>query len=166
MTSRPTSVRPGETSQCVQRVVCDTNGVSRESAFRYEQLHTSIPEYIPLTANQVRLSKLRRVIPAVDVAFVSRTTTGLFEQADPSYGEIRYDVGPRHVVGRATTEDAVLEGIFEAADIEPDRDSEPAFMGHPLVTRPTGAALAFYGVWPSIAALAAWLATRQRGPSR
>jgi len=112
------------------------------------------------------LAKLRRAVPAVDVAFVSRTTTGLFEQADPSYGEIRYNVGPRHVVGRATTEDAVLEAIFEAADIEPDRDSEPAFMGHPLVTRPTGAALAFYGVWPSLAALAAWLATRQRGPSR
>jgi hypothetical protein len=112
------------------------------------------------------LAKLRRAVPAVDVAFVSRTTTGLFEQADPSYGEIRYDVGSRHVVGRATTEDAVLEGIYEAAEIEPDHDSDPAFMGHPLVTRPTGAALAFYGVWPSLAALAAWLATRQRGPSR
>ena len=112
------------------------------------------------------LAKLRRAVPAVKVAFVSRTTTGLFEQADPSYGEIRYDVGPRQVVGRATTEDAVLEAIYEAAEIEPDHDSDPAFMGHPLVTRPTGAGLAFYGVWPSLAALAAWLATRQRGPSR
>ena len=112
------------------------------------------------------IAKLRRAVPAVDVVFVSRTTTGLFEQTDPNYGEIRYNVGSRNVVGRATTDEAVLEGIYEAAEIEPDRDGEPPFMGHPLVTRPVGAGVAFYGVWPSLAALSAWLATRQRGPSR
>jgi ABC-2 type transport system permease protein len=107
------------------------------------------------------LAKLRRAVPRVEVAFVSRTSTGLFEQSDASYGEIRYDVGPRRVVGRATTEDAVLEAIFEAAAVEPDRNIEAPFMGHPLVTRPAGAALIFYGAWPALAALAAWRATRQ-----
>jgi hypothetical protein len=110
------------------------------------------------------LAKLRRVVPALEIQFVSRTSTGLFEQADPDYGEIRYDVGGRWVIGRATTDEAVLEAIFEAADKEPD-DDDVAFAGHPVVARPVGASLAFYGVWPSLAALAAWLASRQRAPA-
>jgi len=96
---------------------------------------------------------------------VSRTSTGLFEQADPSYGEIRYDVGGHRVVGRATTDEAVLEAIFEAADKNPDDGDDVAFAGHPVVARPAGASLAFYGFWPSLAALAAWLASRQRAPA-
>jgi len=111
------------------------------------------------------LSKIKRVIPTLDVQFVSRTSTGLFEQTDPSYGEIRYDVGGRRVIGRATTDDAVLEAVFEAADTDPDRSHDLAFAGHPVIARPVGASLAFYGVWPSLAALAAWLASRQRAPA-
>lgn len=111
------------------------------------------------------LAKLKRVLPALDVQFVSRTSTGLFEQTDPSYGEIRYDVGGRRVVGRATTDEAVLEAIFEAADQNPDDGDDLAFAGHPVIARPTGASLAFYGIWPSLAALAAWLASRQRAPA-
>jgi len=111
------------------------------------------------------LAKLKRVVPALDVQFVSRTSTGLFEQADPSYGEIRYDVGGHRVVGRATTDEAVLEAIFEAADKNPDDGDDVAFAGHPVVARPAGASLAFYGFWPSLAALAAWLASRQRAPA-
>ena len=114
------------------------------------------------------LPKLQRAAPSTAVAFVSRTSTGLFEQNDPHYGEIRYQVGKRTVVGRATTEEAVLEAIFEAAgtEVDPDDHREIAFAGHPLVTRPTGAAIAFFGAWPAAAAIAAWLAARQRSPSR
>jgi hypothetical protein len=111
------------------------------------------------------LAKLKRVVPTLDVQFVSRTSTGLFEQADPSYGEIRYDVGGHRVIGRATTDEAVLEAIFEAADTDPDDGDDVAFAGQPVIARPVGASLAFYGVWPSLAALAAWLASRQRAPA-
>jgi hypothetical protein len=111
------------------------------------------------------LAKLKRAVPGVDIQYVSRTSTGLFEQADPSYGEIRYDVGGHRVVGRATTDEAVLEAIFEAANTEPDDGDEPAFAGHPVVAHPTGARTAFYAVWPGLAALAAWLASRQRAPA-
>ena len=111
------------------------------------------------------LAKLKRIVRTLDVQFVSRTSTGLFEQTDPSYGEIRYDVGGRRVVGRATTDEAVLEAIFEAADKNPDDGDDIAFAGHPLVARPAGAGLVFYGFWPSLAALAAWLASRQRAPA-
>ena len=111
------------------------------------------------------LAKLKRAVPAVDIQFVSRTSTGLFEQTDPSYGEIRYDVGGHRVVGRATTDEAVLEAIFEAANTEPDDDDAPAFAGYPVVAQPTGARVAFYAVWPALAALAAWLASRQRAPA-
>jgi len=111
------------------------------------------------------LAKLKRIMPALDVQFVSRTSTGLFEQADPSYGEIRYDVGGHRVVGRATTDEAVLEAIFEAAEANPDDAGDVAFAGHPVIARPVGASLAFYGIWPALAALAAWLASRQRAPA-
>jgi ABC-type transport system involved in multi-copper enzyme maturation permease subunit len=113
------------------------------------------------------LAKLGRAVPRLQVTFVSRTSTGMYELTDPSYGEIRYDVGNRRVVGRATTDEAVLEAIFEAAGVDPDPDSdEAAFAGHPLVTRPKGAAFTFFGLWPAAAALIAWLSAKQRSPVR
>jgi len=112
------------------------------------------------------IAKLKRAVPTVQVTFVSRTSSGLFEQSDAAYGEIRYEVGARRVIGRATTEEAVLEAIFEAAEVEADAKEAPGFMGRPLVTSPRGAALAFYGVWPALAALAAWRATKQHAPGR
>src|SRR6185503_4372066 len=69
-------------------------------------------------------AKLRRTIPGVGVSWVSRTTTGLFEQSDAAYGEIRYSVGANRVVGRATTDEAVLEAIFDAAGIELKEEDE------------------------------------------
>lgn len=138
-----------------------------------ERLHTPIrieAHFAPEDPRRVdlerhALAKLKRAVPSLDVQFVSRTSTGLFEQTDPSYGEIRYDVGGRRVVGRATTDEAVLEAIFEAANTDPDDGDDVAFAGHAVVARPAGAAIAFYGIWPSLAALAAWLASRQRAPA-
>lgn len=111
------------------------------------------------------LPKLRRAVPGVHIAFVSRTATGIFEQQDPKYGEIHYRVGARETIGRAVTEDAVLEDIFEAAEVDPDRESDPLFAGYPLEAPPSGAALLFHGVWPALAALLAWRASKQRAPS-
>src|SRR5262249_9291929 len=39
------------------------------------------------------LSKLRRVMPRVQVDYVSATSIGLFEQTSAHYGEIWYEIG-------------------------------------------------------------------------
>ena len=50
------------------------------------------------------LSKLRRVMPKLQVRYVFSTTIGLFEQTAPHYGEIWYELGARRTVSRVTTE--------------------------------------------------------------
>src|SRR4030095_548020 len=41
------------------------------------------------------LAKLRRVVPNLEVRYLARTSSGLYEQSDPGYGEIRYAMGGR-----------------------------------------------------------------------
>jgi hypothetical protein len=98
------------------------------------------------------LSKLRRVLPGVQVRYVSATSIGLFEQTAPNYGEIFYDLGGHRAVSRMTTAEGVLETIFGLAGVTPASENEPGAAGHPLVARPVGAAVVFYGVWPAVVA--------------
>lgn len=114
-------------------------------------------------------SKLRRVMPDVDVTYVSSTGTGIFEQTREHYGELHYHLGSSESVSRTTTVDGVLESIYALAhrDLaetgEEDGDErETVFRGHPLAARPTGAAFVFYGAWPAVTLLAA-LRKRRRG---
>ncbi len=107
------------------------------------------------------LAKLRRVRPDVKVRYVSATTIGLFEQTTEGYGEIRYELGGRVAVSRATTAEGVLETIYALAAVPPPaEDEESTFRGHPLAVSPKGAAAIFYGVWP-VAVLAAAMAARR-----
>jgi hypothetical protein len=95
-------------------------------------------------------SKLRRVMPTVHIRYVSATSTGLFEQTAPHYGEIWYDLDGRTTASRATTPEGVLETIFSLAGVQPHADeSDPIFRGHPLAVPPRGAALVFYIMWPA-----------------
>jgi ABC-2 type transport system permease protein len=98
------------------------------------------------------LAKLKRAMPNVEVRYISRTSSGLYESADPGYGEIWYDIGGRRTLNRATTDEAVLETIFELAGVSPGEEDEQAFPGYPLDARPVGAAVMFYGVWPAVMA--------------
>jgi hypothetical protein len=98
------------------------------------------------------LSKLRRVLPGVRVTYTSSTSLGLYEQAAPGYGEIWYELGGRRVMSRMTTAEGVLETIFGLAGVVPPSENEPGAAGHPLVARPTGASVVFYGVWPALVA--------------
>src|SRR4030095_10208704 len=59
------------------------------------------------------LSKLRRTMPRVQVEYVSATSTGLFEQTAPHYGEIWYELGGRRKMSRVTTAEGVLETIYD-----------------------------------------------------
>ena len=108
------------------------------------------------------LSKLRRVMPAVQVRYVAATSIGLFEQTSAGYGEIRYELNGRKTMSRVTTAEGVLEAIYSLAGITPPvENDEEAFRGHPLAAPPSGAGILFYGVWPGLVAICA-LVVRKR----
>ena len=97
---------------------------------------------------QQTLSKLRRTMPDVTVAYVSQTSTGLFEQANANYGEIRYDLGGKKAVSQITTPRGVLDTIYELAGVPLPQEGSASQPGHPLVAEPRGAFSLFYIVWP------------------
>jgi hypothetical protein len=97
------------------------------------------------------LSKLRRVLPKVQVQYIANTSTGLFEQTSQHYGEIWYDLGGRRAMSRMTTAEGVLETIYSLAGITPPQeDGDAIFRGHPLAVPPKRAAAVFYGIWPAL----------------
>ena len=108
------------------------------------------------------IAKLRRVMPAVQVQYVSATSIGLFEQTAPHYGEIWYELGGRKEMSRATTAESALETIYDLAGIKaPAEADEDIFRGHPLAVAPSGAAALFYGIWPASVIVFAFLMLRR-----
>ena len=97
---------------------------------------------------QQTLSKLRRTMPNVTVAYVSQTSTGLFEQASANYGELWYDLGGKKAVSQITTPRGVLDTIYELAGVPLPQEGSASQPGHPLVAEPRGAFSLFYIVWP------------------
>ena len=126
------------------------------------EAHLAAEDPRRLELERVALAKLRRALPSVKVIYTSRTTSGLYEQSDPGYGEIWYDLGGKRVMSRVITEEGVLETIFGLAGRAPADEAEAPFAGHPLVSRPAGAALIFYGIWPVMVAGAFWLISRRQ----
>ena len=105
--------------------------------------------------------KLRRVMPRVQIDYVSATSIGLFEQTSPHYGEIWYELGGRKAVSRVTTAEGVLEKIYSLAGVSPRVENNDAiFRGHPLAAPPKGAAMVFYGIWPAVVVAWAFLMRR------
>ena len=97
------------------------------------------------------ISKLRVILPRVDVQYAAQSVSGLFEAPEDHYGEVWYELGGRSVMSRSTTEPIVLETLYELAEIQPPPASdEPGYPGYPLAARPRSAALIFYGLWPLI----------------
>jgi len=108
------------------------------------------------------LSKLRRVMPEVQVRYVSSTSIGLFEQTRAGYGEIWYDLGGKRSMSRMTTAEGVLEEIYGLAGVTPPAENdERVFRGHPLAVPATGAGTVFYVAWPGLI-LASGILTRRR----
>jgi hypothetical protein len=109
------------------------------------------------------LTKLRRVLPQTRVKYVSATSIGLFEQTQPNYGEVWYDLDGKRAMSRATTAEGVLEAIYSVAGIAPPTESdEGVFRGHPLAVPPKGAAVVFYGVWPALVVAGALFIRRRK----
>ena len=106
------------------------------------------------------IAKLRRVMPAVRVHYVSATSIGLFEQTAPHYGEIWYELGGRKQMSRATTAESALETIYDLAGVKPPVEDDDIFRGHPLAVAPKGAAAVFYGFWPALVVVGAFLIRR------
>ncbi len=108
------------------------------------------------------IAKLRRVMPAVRVHYLSATSIGLFEQTAPHYGEIWYELGGKKAMSRATTAESALETIYDLAGVKPpvEKDDD-IFRGHPLAVAPTGAAAVFYGLWPAAIVVAAFAIRRR-----
>ena len=107
------------------------------------------------------LSKLRRVMPRVQVDYVSATSIGLFEQTGAHYGEIWYELGGRKAMSRMTAAEGVLETIYELAGVTPPVENEDAiFRGHPLAVPPKGAAAVFFGIWPALVVAGAFFVRR------
>jgi hypothetical protein len=106
--------------------------------------------------------KLRRVMPKVQVNYVSATSIGLFEQTSAHYGEIWYELGDRKTMSRMTTAEGVLEAIYSIAGVPPPIEKDDEFRGHPLAVPPKGAATVFYGIWPAAIVAGLFFVRRRR----
>lgn len=108
------------------------------------------------------LSKLRRIMPHLEVRYISASSIGLFEQTSAGYGEIWYHLGGRATVSRMTTEEGVLEAIYSLSSVSPPPESEEfVFRGHPLAARTTGAGTIFYVLWPVLFLMSGVIARRK-----
>jgi ABC-type transport system involved in multi-copper enzyme maturation permease subunit len=101
------------------------------------------------------LGKLRRLLPQLDVVYVAESGTGLFEQSDEHYGEIRYTLDGRTATSRATTVEGVLDTLYELSGVRQQAAGIEVFRGHPMTTAPRGVGWMFYGMWPAVAAAVA-----------
>jgi hypothetical protein len=107
-------------------------------------------------------AKLRRTMPNAEIVYRARTSTGLFELSDANYGELLYTAGSNSVTSRITTEDGVIEALFEVTGIKPPTEEDPLYMGDPLIDAPSGAAPTFYVIWPAVTGAAALFQRRRR----
>ena len=94
------------------------------------------------------LGKLRRALPNLQVRYVSRSTTGLYEQHDDDYGALRFTTGDRQNTSRVLTDDGVLEGLFALVGLEWEEEADGSYHGYPLTAQPVGAAWIYYALWP------------------
>jgi hypothetical protein len=143
-----------------------SNSFSEADEQALRQIHTPLRIEVHLAQEDPRradlehraLSKLRRILPKLEVRYVSATSIGLFEQTNAGYGEIWYDLGGRRTMSRVTTGEGVLEAIFSLTGEEARKESvgsgesaEATFRGHPLVAATgKGAAIFFYLLWPVV----------------
>jgi len=141
--------------------------VSDERALRY--IHEPLRIQVNLAPEDPRrldlerhgISKLRRILPDLEVTYVSSTSIGLFEQTRAGYGEIWYQLGSHKTMSRVTTTEGVLEAIYSIAGITPPKEDEEAvYRGRPLAVQPRGAGVVFFGSWPVLVLVSAILVRR------
>jgi ABC-2 type transport system permease protein len=155
------------------------NSFSRAEEAALRQIRTPLGIEVHLAPEDPRradldrrvITKLRRIVPTLEVRYIAATTTGLFEQTAAQYGEIWYEVGGRRAMSRATTAESALETVFTLAGVVPPGngdgdvndadDVDRVYRGHPLATSPRGAATIYYGVWPAMVIAGAFFTERR-----
>jgi len=105
------------------------------------------------------LLKLRRSMREVDVIYPLAGRSGLFEN-DARYGTIDYRLGAKTATSRSTTEEIVLDTIYELAGVHAPAREPSTYPGYPLARKPNGVALIFYLLWPAAVALTVILSRR------
>ena len=106
------------------------------------------------------LAKLARILPEIEIVHAAHSRTGLFEAGGDRYGEVWYDLAGHKSMTRSTTEQIVLDNLYQLAQVRPPARGETEFPGHPLPATPRGAAWFYYAVWPLAIGLAAWVHLR------
>jgi hypothetical protein len=61
---------------------------------------------------------------------------------------------------RSTTEQIVLDKLYQLAQVPPPVRGESEFPGHPLPATPRGAAWIYYAFWPLATGFAGWVHLR------
>jgi ABC-2 type transport system permease protein len=107
------------------------------------------------------ITRLRRALPHLTVKYPLEGRAALFDPGN-HYGEIVYDLNGKQVVSRSTTEEIVLETVYQLAGIAAPRRDENEFPGYPLPKRPAAAGWIFYVAWPLAIILAWFLHSRRR----
>jgi ABC-2 type transport system permease protein len=106
------------------------------------------------------LSKLARILPDVEIVHAAHSRAGLFEASGEHYGEVWYEMSGRKSMTRSTTEQIVLDNLYQLALVPAPLRNESEFPGHPLPVTPRGAAWIYYAVWPLATCLAGWIHLR------
>src|SRR5258708_31307482 len=80
------------------------------------EVHLAAEDPRRLDLEHRALSKLRRLMPSLQVNYVAATSIGLFEQTKSGYGEIWYHLGGHSTMSRVTTAEGVLETIYRSEE--------------------------------------------------
>ncbi len=108
------------------------------------------------------LSKLRRLVPDLSIAFGEVDKAGQFGAAgDDRYGLIVYGYAGRHDESRSTSPEEVLPLIYGLAGVKVGASADAAYPGYPLVAEGQTAAVWFYGGLPTLFGLSWWLIRRR-----
>ena len=109
------------------------------------------------------LAKLRRVMKHVTVAYGAKGRSGLFEKPDEHYGEVYYELGGKRAMSRSSTQEIVLETIYELAGRPPPAPlAEDPYRGYPLRARAASAPWVFFAAWPLVVIVTWWSVNRPK----
>src|ERR1035441_1138237 len=76
------------------------------------------------------LAKLARILPEVEIVHAAHSRSGLFEVPGDRYGEVWYSLAGRKSMTRSTTEQIVLDNLYQLAQVPPPVRNETEFPGH------------------------------------
>ena len=74
------------------------------------------------------LAKLARILPDVEIVHAAHSRAGLFEAPGDHYGEVWYEMAGRKSMTRSTTEQIVLDNLYQLAQVaaaRPERERIP-----------------------------------------